>query len=145
MKPPTTGICPSCSGQSFRVSLKTVFHHVVSEKLQMIQEVQYWFCTSRECDVVYFAENGHAFQVSDLREQVSIKASASEDFPLCYCFGFSSSAVQKATATKTQLVSEMVRGLIARKLCECEIRNPSGRCCLSVIIAEESRNKVSQE
>jgi hypothetical protein len=135
------GACPACKAQGFQVSSRTLFHHIVPAELNRITEEQYHFCRSTRCRIVYFSGSGSTFETTDLREVVSIKACGLEDFPLCYCFGFSSSDVKKASRTKTGSVSEVVRKLIARHLCDCEIRNPSGRCCLAEVLVAESTRK----
>ena len=136
-KTPHLNACPVCMVRGFQVSSRTVFHHILPQQLSRISDDQYFFCNSSECNVVYFSKIGDHFETRDLREQVSIKASHLEDFPICYCFGFYRSDIRNVSFTKAGPVSEIVRNLIARRLCDCEIRNPSSRCCLAEILGVE--------
>ncbi len=60
----------------------TVLHHVKSEKLPYVGDEEYKFCATPTCPVVYFAESGNLFTVSDVRELVTIKAGGDVRPPL---------------------------------------------------------------
>ena len=91
----------------------------------------YRFCAERNCRIVYFEEQGdRIFTVDDLRIVVGVKATT-EPIPLCYCFGFDERHLREEIAqTGTTTIPEKISHLIREGLCACDVRNPSGRCCL---------------
>lgn len=53
---------------------------------------------------------------------------------LCYCFGFDESHMREEIAqTGITTVPERISRLIRLGLCECDVRNPSGKCCLGEV------------
>jgi hypothetical protein len=71
------------------------------------------------------------------------------DVPVCYCFGVTlesmeaSSKRDGATATRDMITREVKAGH-----CACEVRNPTGRCCLGDVMRVENaqrRGTVSTE
>lgn len=125
--------CHGCGETGRPVSRQTVFHHVKSEKFSSVGEKEYKFCSSPECAVVYYAASGQTFTAGEVREPVTSKTIGDER-PLCYCFGFTEGVLREEIArTGKSSVSEQVSRFIKEKLCKCEIRNPSGVCCLGEI------------
>ena len=125
--------CGGCGETGRDVSRQTVFHHVKSEKLSSIGEEEYKFCSSQNCAVVYYAVSGQTFMIDDTRELVTSKTMG-DARPLCYCFGFTEGFARREIArTGESSVSKQVSQFIKEKLCVCEIRNPSGACCLGEV------------
>lgn len=125
--------CGECGETGRAVSRQTVAHHVKSEKLASVETDEYKFCSSKNCPVVYYSASGGAFTVEDARELVTVKSSGDER-PLCYCFGFTEGfARREIEQTGASSVPQQVSRFIKEKLCACEIRNPSGACCLGEI------------
>ncbi len=127
-------VCDQCGETGRVVSRQTVMHHVKSEKLSSVAgDDEYKFCSSPKCSVVYYAESGQAFGIDDVRESVTSKTTG-DARPLCYCFGFTERfARQEIAQTGETSMSRQVSGFIKEKLCVCEIRNPSGVCCLGEV------------
>ena len=125
--------CGGCGETGRDVSRQTVVHHVKSEKLFSVGDEEYKFCSSQNCAVVYYAVSGQTFMIDDARELVTSKTTG-DARPLCYCFGFTEGfARQEIARTGESSVSKQVSRFIKEKLCSCEIRNPSGVCCLGEI------------
>ncbi|HXG86610.1 MAG TPA: hypothetical protein VNI84_21510 [Pyrinomonadaceae bacterium] len=125
--------CGGCDETGRDVSRQTVVHHVKSEKLFSVGDEEYKFCSSQNCAVVYYAISGQTFMIDDARELVTSKTTG-DARPLCYCFGFTEGfARQEIARTGESSVSKQVSRFIKEKLCSCEIRNPSGVCCLGEI------------
>lgn len=101
-----------------------------SELLEKARAVDYEFCTTRDCDVVYFDEAGNHFKTEDLRVRVGIKVH-DDPIPLCYCFGFDESHLRDAMerSDKRNIV-ETISRLVGQGMCACDLRNPAGICCL---------------
>ncbi|WP_455218021.1 putative iron-sulfur cluster-binding metallochaperone [Kaarinaea lacus] len=122
-----TAFCP-VNGQSYRgVSLKTILHQVKKPWSQRLPEQAYYFCDDPHCDVVYFGENNLTLLRSDIRIDVGQKSQAT-DKTICYCFDVTASdlASCKAREKSRAFVINQTRDAT----CDCEIRNPSGKCCL---------------
>jgi len=116
--------CPANGKTYSAVSFSTILHHI-SEPWNWEQKDQaYYFCSDPECEVVYFGEDNSIIEKPALRTTVGIKEN-SMDSLVCYCFG-----VTYAEAATRPEVREFVLDKTKDKSCACEIRNPSGRCCL---------------
>ncbi len=92
------------------------------------------FCDSPDCNVVYFGEqNGVTFTKDQLRVSVGVKEKAGER-PLCYCFGHSVATITEELRTKGQSDSlDDIRRKMKDPGCSCEVKNPSGACCLGAV------------
>lgn len=125
--------CQICGEVGRIVEKQTVVHQVKSEKLSSVADTEYRFCSSANCDVVYYLADGSVFTTADVRELVTSKTKG-DDRPLCYCFGFTEGNVRREIVLKGETtIPTQVMQFIKEKLCACEIRNPSGACCLGEI------------
>jgi Zinc binding domain len=135
----TAALCAECGTKGRGVERRTVVHHVKSEMLSQVSEVEYRFCAAPACPVVYYGTNGAVFTVNDVRELITAKASG-DVRPLCYCFGFTEGAIHREIRqTGATTVPAQISAFIKAKFCACEVRNPSGACCLGEV------NKAAQE
>ena len=116
--------CPKNNKNYVAVAKKTIIHHINSPWESELKEEQYYFCDDPECDVVYFGINGSVISKSELRTTVGVKEKDKNEL-ICYCFG-----VSKAMAAGNAEIKKYVSRKTKENLCACEIRNPSGRCCL---------------
>lgn len=132
----------SRSAHSKRVSRKTVLSMLKPQFLEEALNGTYRFCAAAECPVVYFEEQGtRVFTIDDLRIVVGIKASK-DPIPLCYCFGFDESHLRKEILqTGNTTIPERISHLIHEGLCACDVRNPSGACCLGEVNRAAKRLK----
>ncbi len=125
--------CAECDDEGRSVSRQTVLHHVRSEELARVSDEAYRFCPSPNCQVVYYGDDGGRFTVEDVRELVTAKASGDER-PLCYCFGFTEGDAREEIArTGKSTIPTRISRLIKEGMCACEVRNPSGACCLGQV------------
>jgi hypothetical protein len=140
-KPPqieTALLCAECGTKGRGVERRTVLHHVKREQFARVCEDDYRFCADPACAVVYYGTLGAVFTVNDVRELVTAKASG-DVRPLCYCFGFTEGDIRREiTQTGATTVPAQISEFIKAKFCACEIRNPSGACCLGEV------NKAAQ-
>lgn len=116
--------CPSNNKEYVAVEVKTILQHIKSPWLQTLDEEKYYFCDDPDCDVVYFGLTGSVINKNELRTVVGVKED-SDDTAVCYCFGIS-----KAQAIQDAELKTYVTQQTKEKMCACDIRNPSGRCCL---------------
>ena len=129
----SVALCAECGMKGRSVERRTVLHHVKGELLARVSDDDYRFCAAPACAVVYYGTRGAVFTVNDVRELITAKASG-EVRPLCYCFGFTEGDIRKEIAqTKGTSIPSQIGQFIKEKMCACEIRNPSGACCLGEV------------
>lgn len=126
--------CRSCLANSRAVSRKTVLLMLKPELLEQAMTGNYNFCSTADCSVVYFDDQGgNSFSIDELRLRVGIK-SREDPISLCYCFGFEESHLRdEIVRTGLTTVPEKILKLIREGLCACESRNPAGVCCLGEV------------
>lgn len=126
--------CPVCGSRSRQVGLLTV--KSLPRHLRFVMPVtQYYFCTVPGCDVVYFPLNPKApsFSRDDLWVRVGSKE-PTEEATVCYCFGISRRQIRdEIEATGRCSAAEKIREEIRAGHCACELKNPSGKCCLGEV------------
>ena len=116
--------CPVNGREYAEVSARTIAQHIRHSWNWSGKNRHYYFCNDPDCDVVYFGDDDSVIPKSQLRTGVGVK-DAADDAMLCYCFG-----VTKADARGDPGIRKFVMAQTKLGLCACEIRNPSGRCCL---------------
>lgn len=125
------GFCPACGKQGKSVATLTV-KSLVRDHTRVARSGSYRFCRTPDCDVVYFSADG-TFRKPDLKVRVGIKETE-DPVPLCYCFDYSRTDIQgdieKLGTTK---IPDEIRVEIEAGFCACEVKNPSGVCCLGEI------------
>lgn len=127
---PRKANCPGCQHESQPVEHLTLMHQLKAPLNQQLTEGTFYFCDDNSCDVVYFNSDDMSYRLTDLRQEVGQKSSAS-DRMLCYCFDIRSDRVTSEIAQHGHSPSkEFVVKMTKNKQCACDIRNPSGRCCL---------------
>lgn len=132
--------CPNCAKLGHPVQHRTLYHHVSADHLHRVKQQSHWFCNSAKCEVVYYNECGELLRTHEVREVISSK-SERDDFPLCYCFGFNSKHIRNRLQSSSPRASTIIRDLSRAGMCECEIRNPVGKCCLGAVLSFEKQCK----
>lgn len=127
---PGTAHCPADGRSCRRVELRTVLHHLKRPHANRPTTQGYYFCDNQECDVVYFGQDGSVITRHDVRSEVGQK-SRSRDRLICYCFDITEGEVigkidHQGGSSAKEFVIEQTR----LHNCACDVRNPSGRCCL---------------
>lgn len=122
-----TETCPKCGDVCRNVENKTLYHQVMFPENQTILEDQYYFCCAKTCTVGYFSNTGHIISKKRLRTYNEI-----EGDKLCYCFDISTNQYLSALKANN---AEKIKNFVIQKtksgVCACEIKNPSGQCCLA--------------
>lgn len=116
--------CPVNGKEYTAVSEKTILHHIKEPWYWQGKNQSYFFCDDPECDVVYFGQDNTVIDKSAIRTSVGVKQPSGNAL-VCYCFGVSVNEATTHPEIKA-FVTEKTKG----HLCECEARNPSGKCCL---------------
>jgi len=123
----TRQLCYECGSSCKSVSMSTLYHQVRSPENQSIVSDNYYFCSTKICLIAYFSNTGNTIPKQYLRNYQSMQNNA-----LCYCFDID--AEQYLSALKDQRAESIKAFVIQRTQtgeCACEIRNPSGQCCLA--------------
>lgn len=123
--------CRRCGEKGRSVLRETMESLLNPEALERLADVSYHFDRTPQCDVVYFSnETGSYFHKDDLAVRVGFKETE-PPVPLCYCFGHTAESVRdEIVATGRSTVSERITAEVQAGNCACEVKNPSGRCCL---------------
>ncbi len=145
--------CPSCGYKTKRVSKLTIgallddelskqftadnrssFDSTNESCISIKDDTGWWFCSSQDCNVVYFTEDGDSqFTKSQLKVPVGVKESSGKR-PLCYCFGHSVGSIKEEFCIKARSDAlEDIRIKMEDPGCHCETSNPSGSCCLGSV------------
>jgi hypothetical protein len=143
-------VCPSCETVGSRVEPLTLKALLTPEGLRRGVPREPRFCATRDCPVVYFdSACGAIFTERDLTVLVHAKHPDALDVPVCYCFGVTPASMEAASKRDG---ATAVRDMITREVkaghCACEVRNPTGRCCLGDVVRVENarrRGAVSKE
>ena len=128
---PPVMTCPECGSRSKKVETLTV-KSLVRHLPFNIPPAQYYFCESPDCDLVYFPSHGAAprFHRGDLLVRVGVKEKV-DPIPICYCFGVSRKDLwEEVERTGKSTLAENIRAEVKAGNCACELKNPSGKCCL---------------
>ncbi len=96
------------------------------------------FCKTPTCSIVYYSPGGGpSFRKDDIRVRVGLKETEDPVW-VCYCFDISERQIrEEMERTGKSTASERIRKEVEAGNCECEIKNPSGRCCLGEVRAVE--------
>ena len=116
--------CPVNGREYSGVSMTTIEQHIKSPWNWQSKSQGYYFCDDPDCDVVYFGEDGLVINKQSLRTPVGVKEK-SVSAPVCYCYGISLREASTNLDAKAFVLQKT-----KEHSCACEIRNPSGRCCL---------------
>jgi hypothetical protein len=122
--------CPVCHAKGKPVGLLTVRSLVKRGHQSQIGAISYLFCETSTCPVVYFDGEGNHFDKSHLRVRVGLKETE-DPIPVCYCFDFTERKIlDEIAATGQSTVMDYITKKVQAGECACEIKNPSGCCCL---------------
>jgi hypothetical protein len=128
---PAVMACPVNGARSKQVDVLTVKSLVRRLPLGM-PDSQYYFCDTSDCEVVYFALDAEAprFRREDLMVRVGAKETV-DPIPICYCFGFTRQDIwEEIRSTGKSTVAKRITEEVEAGRCACEVKNPSGKCCL---------------
>jgi hypothetical protein len=122
-------------------------HLLLEPLVPEIGEASYCFCATPECDTVYFSpSSGRTFPKRHLKVRVGIKETE-DPILVCYCFGHTRASVwAEIERTGASTVAESIKREIQAGRCECEVKNPSGKCCLgevTLVVREGQRLLLS--
>lgn len=122
--------CPECGKSGKPVEGQTV-KSLLSVSLREVREMQYLFCRTESCPVVYFSSDSEqVITVEEVREQVYQKEPEAEDVFVCYCFRHTVGELRAAPQEGRIAIVDNINAGISAGQCACDLRNPQGSCCL---------------
>lgn len=129
-----SAVCRECGKEGRRVKKVTVVHMLKNPFLKDVMDDPFCFCRTPGCNVAYFCnESEQYFSKEQVRIRIGVKET---DHPVavCYCFDYTEQLIfDQIRETGCSDAAEKITENIKEKLCACEIRNPSGRCCLGTV------------
>lgn len=126
----STNTCPVCGMKGKPVQVQTV-KALLSVSLRGFQDVEYLFCKTQDCPVVYFSPDGlQTFRIEQIRERIYQKEHESDDVFICYCFRHTAGDIRTGTPMSPKMILEDINTGINAGQCACDLRNPQGSCCL---------------
>lgn len=151
-------ICPKCRASCKSVENKTLYHQVKFPENQAVFQEKYYFCPAKKCPVGYFSSTGQIIPKRSLRTYQEI-----EDDKLCYCFDINTKQyLGKRTGWCFKLLNlfharslselkvnnaDAIKNFVIQKTksedCACDVKNPSGQCCLAKFKALASARGAS--
>ncbi|CAG0982811.1 hypothetical protein ANRL3_02242 [Anaerolineae bacterium] len=123
----TKQACPECGSTCKSAGMPTLYHQVRFPENQGLITDSYYFCPAKACSLAYFSNAGNTVSKQHLRSYQAI-----QDDTLCYCFDIA--AEQYVSALEGRRADAIKAFVIQRTQageCACEVRNPSGQCCLA--------------
>lgn len=122
--------CPQCRQTGKPVQGQTV-EALLSVSLRQVRDIEYLFCKTPTCPVVYFSSDGEqTFTVDQIRERVFQKEPDAGDVFVCYCFRHTAGQIRETgEQTRLSILNDITTGINAGQ-CACDLRNPQGSCCL---------------
>ena len=128
--PRTLNVCPTCGTAGKPVQGQTV-KSLLSVSLRQVQDMQYLFCRTQTCPVVYFSEHGEQiFTIEDIRERIYQKEPEDIAVFICYCFRHTVGDLLAASPDGRLAMIDNINSGISAGQCACDLRNPQGSCCL---------------
>ena len=136
-----TSICPDCGKKGKPVEGQTVKANL-SVSLREFRDLEYYFCPTETCPVVYFSGDGnHFFNTKHILERVYQKEPQADNVLVCYCFNHSVSEIRNASPDEVEtIIAEINTGIIAGQ-CACDLRNPQRSRCLGNVRKLMIRNE----
>jgi len=124
-------ICTICGKISKKVEYKTVLMILKYEQIITAKDGEYFYCINPNCNVVYFSNKlGLVYYKKDVRLRIGIKEKK-EPKLVCYCFNITEKQItDEIKLTGKSTIPNFITEKIQNKLCACNIKNPSGKCCL---------------
>lgn len=126
--------CRVCGEVGKPVKRKTIEHLLKESSLTRLADRPYLFCATPTCSVVYFSNKADSyFHKADVKVRVGLKETE-DPVPVCYCFNITERMIRgEIEATGRTTIPDYIRAQVKAGRCACEIKNPSGRCCLGVV------------
>lgn len=127
-------LCPICGERGTFVKSITVKHMVLDDIKEQVEDNNYYLCMNETCAIVYFnQESNIKFNKKEVKVPIWFKNDANPKY-VCYCNKVTEEQVLDAVANNgAKNMKDIIILTGAMKNGKCEINNPLGKCCSSII------------
>ena len=138
--------CPKCKEKAKGVLGKTLeylLHDDVKINLDCLDG--WYYCKTPTCKTIYF-RGEEVLTQKDLSVVVGLKDGA-KPANMCYCFGWTKELIRAdIKQNKKSTVLDDIKHHMNTEGCSCEIKNPSGNCCMADVgkVVKEMTNVVKK-
>ncbi len=120
------GLCPESGHEGKPVDWLTV---AALSRGQVPARQNFWLCRDRQCEVVYFGSASATLKLQDVSVVPGFKNES--DGLVCYCFLHRTNDIARELAESGRTgVFDSIKAEVEAGNCACEVKNPSGKCCL---------------
>lgn len=133
--------CPRCGERGQSVERLTVA--ALTTGIAPVNQ-RYWLCRELACEAVYFGEDATVITAAAMTVAPGFKSKAS-DALVCYCFQHRRGDLEAELAAGGETtIPSRISAEVKAGNCACEVRNPSGKCCLGEVqrAAQEIRVRL---
>ncbi len=127
--------CQSCGQDGKKVDNLTV-KALLKEGLlyDFKANAQYFYCKTAGCNTVYFTDLfDSVFTQKNIKTESALKSENKEAY-VCFCFGHTAKEIEDEVRSKGETtLYDKISEQIKLKNCACELKNPSGKCCLGEV------------
>ncbi len=127
--------CQTCGQEAKKVDDLTV-KALLKEGLlyDFKPDIQYFYCKTAGCDTVYFTDlPDSVFTQKDIKTESASKSENKEAY-VCFCFGHTAKEIENEVRSKGESdLYDQISEQTKLKNCACELKNPSGKCCLGEV------------
>ena len=116
---PAAPPCPQCGAVGPEVPRRTV---VAVTRTPLPRQQTLRLCRTPACELIYYAEPGAWIEATALSLRPVFKGGD----VVCFCFLHRADADGQLCAGVVEAITDRVRA----RDCSCDLRNPSGKCCL---------------
>ncbi len=138
--------CPRCGEVGRVVADETIQAILKPGHADGLLVVERRFCKTPGCAVLYYGADGRVVETGAASVRVGVKET-DDPVPLCYCFGFSRADVRRQVAERGDSdIPARITAEVRAGRCSCEVRNPSGTCCLGDVnkAVKEAKGALSR-
>lgn len=125
--------CPRCGQVGRPVGDETILAILRPGQADTLLPAARRFCKTPSCVVLYYGGDGRLVEKGAAKVRVGIKET-DDPAPLCYCFGFGRADVRRQVEERGDSdIPAVIAAKVEAGLCSCEVKNPSGQCCLGEV------------
>ena len=126
----TKPLCPLCKEEAKGVLAKTLNALLKLESKKSLNSLEEFFlCKTSTCKVIYFRSNEVLTQ-----EDMSVSVGFKDDAKVknyCYCFGWTEERIlEDIKEHGNSRAIDDIKGKMDSIGCSCEVKNPTGKCCM---------------
>ena len=124
-------LCATCGKKGKPVKALTIRYLTNKDWSHYNKITDGFFCTNPgDSTVYYLPEQNLIIDKREVAVRVGIKEKK-EPIYVCYCYNHTNAAIEEDFLEHGRsTIEDNIRQKVTEKLCSCEFRNPSGRCCL---------------